>query len=143
MNGVLKYRIQKIDVRQFKIHKVHESSGLRLASTFQFKVNIEEEIICCVSKYEYKDSEDSGRIAMLLELECYFKVEPKCFKSLIKDSRLIVSPAMLQYMATIAVGAARGEIHARCEIAESPLQNLVLPPINLTKIINSPAEFDI
>ena len=46
-------------------------------------------------------------------------------------------------MATIAVGAARGEIHARAEIEKSDLSEVILPPINLVEIIKESAIFPV
>lgn len=99
---------------------------------------MEDKIICCVSQYLYKIEKEP---LMDLELECYFKIKDDFLSSQINDKTLTIDMDILQYLATIAVGAARGEIHARCEMAGSPLQNIVLPPVNLTKIITSPAEF--
>lgn len=80
---------------------------------------------------------------MEIELECYFKVEEGFFKSLFKNNILTLQPEVLQYLATIAVGTSRGEIHARCEAVQSILQDVVLPPINLTQVIKTPSEYNL
>ncbi|MDE5872126.1 MAG: hypothetical protein K2H22_09315 [Muribaculaceae bacterium] len=76
-------------------------------------------------------------------MDCYFQIDPKYFTSQVKDDVLTIKTEILQYLATIAVGTARGEIHARCAIAESPLQEIVLPPVDITRIIQTPAEFKV
>lgn len=136
--NVLKYRIEKIDVKNFEVEISDKPEKLQLSTSFEFNVNLEGHLILCKSTYSYKAGE---KILMKIELDCYFKVEEECFNSLIKDGILTINQEMLQYMASIAVGTARGEIHARCQLAGSKLQNVVLPPINLTKIITSPSEF--
>lgn len=138
--SVLKYKIEKIDVANFELEISDKFEKLQLSTSFEFNVNIEGNLILCKSTYVYKAGE---KILMNLELDCYFKVEEECFNSLIKDGVLTINQEMLQYMATIAVGTARGEIHARCQLAGSKLQNVVLPPINLTKIITSPSEYNL
>ena len=138
--SVLKYRIDKIVTKGFKVRQTDNIAKLHFSLSFQFKVNEEEKVVCCISHYEYRTEEE---IMMQLDLECYFQIEPKYFTSLIKDDVLTIKTEILQYLATIAVGTARGEIHARCSIAESPLQEIVLPPVDLTKIIQTPAEFNV
>ena len=75
-----------------------------------------------------------------LVLTSFFDVKPEEFVGLINENSFIIEPFFSQYLATINVGAARGEIHARCEIQESPLANVILPPINLTQVLNSNIE---
>lgn len=139
MMNLIHYKIDKISSK-FRLSNYDKTDKLRFSLSFRFKVNVEEQIICCVSQYLYKTDQET---LMDLELECYFKVMEDYFRSQIKEDTLTIDTNILQYLATIAVGTARGEIHARCAMADSPLQNIVLPPVNLTKIITSPAEFNI
>ena len=57
--------------------------------------------------------------------------------------KLTLDVDWLRYMATIAVGAARGEIHARAEIEKSDLSEIILPPINLVEIIKESIIFPV
>lgn len=137
--SILKYRIERIMTNKFSLDNNANLGKLSFSISFRFKVNVEERLVSCISRYEYLSGDDK---VMQLELECFFIIEKENFKSLVKDKSLTINQNILQYMATIAVGAARGEIHARCQFADSPLQEIVLPPVNLTKIITKPAEFD-
>lgn len=136
--SVLKYRIDRIVTKDFKAVNAAELNKLQFSLAFKFKVNMDDKIICCMSHYEYERENEK---LMHLDLECYFQIEPDYFSSLIEDEVLTIKPDILQYLATIAVGAARGEIHARCDISGSILKDTVLPPVDLTKIIRTPAEF--
>lgn len=136
--SVFKYRIAKIRVLEFNASQDASLNDLKLTSSFGFKVSFDECVVGCLSQFEYKTSDDT---VMYLSLECVFKVEENCFRGLIKDGVLTIPTDMLQYMASIAVGTARGEIHARCEQCGSTLQDVVLPPLNLTEIIKAPSEF--
>lgn len=138
--SVLRYKIDKIFTKGFDVRFTDNLDKLHFSLSFQFKVSVEEKVVCCISRYEYISEEVA---VMQLDLECYFQIEPQYFTSLIKDDVLIIKTEILQYLATIAVGTARGEIHARCECAESRLQDIVLPPVDLTKIIKTPAEFKV
>lgn len=138
--SILKYKIERIKTNEFTLGEECELNNLNFSLSFQFKVNIDERLVACISRYEYLANDVK---VMYLDLECYFKIEKENFKSLIKGDILTINKDFLQYMATIAIGVARGEIHARCELAGSSLQEIVIPPINLTKIITTPAEFDL
>ncbi len=136
--SVLKYKINKIVSKGFEVKNTDRLDNINFSMAFQFKVNVEEEVVCCISNYEYKREEEK---IMLFNLECYFQIESQYFTSLIKDKVLTIKTDILQYLATIAVGTARGEIHARCERDGSALQGIVLPQVDLTKIIRTPAKF--
>ena len=136
--SILNYKIDKIVTERFNLKDPDRTDRLRFSLSFQFKVSVDESVICCISEYKYRDDKE---IVMDLSLECYFRILDKGLNSLIKDNVLTIDTETLQYLATIAVGAARGEIHARCEIAGSILKDSVLPPVNLTKIITTPSEF--
>lgn len=138
--SVLKYKIDRIVTKDFWVTNVTELNKLKLSLSFQFKVSSDDKIICCISHYEYE--RETERL-MHLDLECYFQIDHDYFSSLIEDEVLTIKPDILQYLATIAVGAARGEIHARCDLAGSILKDTVLPPVDLTKIIQTPAVFAI
>lgn len=135
---ILNYKIDKIVTGRFNLKETDLTDDLRFSLSFQFKVSVDESVICCISEYKYRTDNE---IVMDLSLECYFKILDNGLKSLIKDNILTIDTDTLQYLATIAVGTARGEIHARCEMAGSVLQESVLPPVNLTKIITTPSEF--
>ena len=138
--SVLKYRIDKISTKGFNVRHTDKLDKLHFSVSFQFKVNAEKKVVCCMSHYEYRTDEE---VIMHLDLDCYFQIDPKYFTSQVKDDVLTIKTEILQYLATIAVGTARGEIHARCAIAESPLQEIVLPPVDITRIIQTPAEFKV
>ena len=136
--NILNYRIDKIVTKDFKLKETNPNDDLRFSLSFQVKVSMEESAICCISEFQYSTGTE---IVMGILLESYFKIANNGLNSLINGNLLTIDPETLQYLATIAVGTARGEIHARCEMAGSPLQHMVLPPVDLTKIITAPSEF--
>jgi hypothetical protein len=72
--------------------------------------------------YVYK-----GMEILNMVLTCVFKIEEEAFDSMLQDGKFILEPFFSRYLATINVGAARGEIHARCEIQNSPLSKIISP----------------
>ncbi len=138
--SVLDYKIDKIITKSFQLKKTDRIDNLRFSLSFQFKVSIEDSAICCISEYEFSNEKEQ---VMELSMECYFKILHNGLDSLIHDNVLTIETEPLQYLATIAVGAARGEIHARCDMADSILKEIVLPPVNLTTIITTPSKFPV
>ncbi len=67
-----------------------------------------------------------------------FDVKPDAFQTMIDGNKFTLQPFFSQYLSTINVGAARGEIHARCEHAGSELANIILPPVNLVEALHEP-----
>lgn len=138
--SVLKYKINRIVSDEFFVKDIVDTDNLRLSLSFEFKINVESKAVCCISRYDYMLDQE---IMMRLVLECYFQIESAYFESLVKDKVLTIKHEILQYLASIAVGTARGEIHARCQMSDSDIQNIILPPINLTDIIRTPAVFEV
>lgn len=78
-----------------------------------------------------------GEKIMSLMVSCIFAIEPQAFGEMIRENRFVIEPFLSQYLATINVGAARGELHARCELNNSPLAKVILPPINLVEALSN------
>ena len=136
----LKYKILGIRTIDFScLQEIDENISITFNTEYKFRLNKVDCLIGCISNFTYLQQ---NKVIMNLSLECVFAIEPEFFKSLREGDKYIVSADCLQYLATISVGTARGEIHARSEAANSPVMNLVLPPINLTEIIKTPSEFD-
>lgn len=139
--SVFSYRISAVDVSGFKCaDKFDANSQVDVKTGYSFKINEVENLIACFSSYSYMQN---NVVLLSLDLICVFKIKKESFEALRKGNEYIVPVEYLQYMATICVGTARGEIHARAEQCNSGLKEIVLPPINLTEIITSDAIFSV
>jgi len=129
------YRIIQIITQAFEQHPdlLVAESAVQVKSEYGFAVNVAEHRVRCVSKYIYIQGENE---LLKLELVCIFEVETEAFENLKKDKELTIPVDFLRYMATICVGTARGNIHARTE--GTTLADVVLPPINLVNTIKEP-----
>lgn len=132
------FRITNIQVEKFEQSAVGftPENPVEVRTGYEFGVNKDLHLVNCRLTYFYIQDENH-----LLEmvLACAFDVKPDAFAELIKDDgTFVLEPFFSQYLATINVGAARGEIHARCEAVGSPLQNVILPPINLMEALPEP-----
>lgn len=138
--NILSYKIAGINVIKFSCEKdFNLEKPVNISTGFQFKLNKQDKLIACIGEYKYSQDETP---VMALTLECIYMIESSSFDSLRQEDKYVVSADILQYLATISVGTARGEIHARTEASGSALRTVVLPPINLTKIITNDSLFD-
>lgn len=131
------FRIVGIETSDFFFKKdvVLDSGKIDITTNFMFAVNKEAKLVKCMIDYTYVLQ---GEKIMSLTVSCIFAIEPQAFGEMIRDNKFVIEPFLSQYLATINVGAARGEIHARCEIQNSPLSKIILPPINLVEALPAP-----
>lgn len=129
------YRIVQIVTSTFEQHSDSFEVGqvIQINSGYTFAVNDIAHRVRCESVYKYLQNDNE---LLDLKLVCIFEVEPSAFIALKNENNITIPVDFLRYMATIAVGTARGIIHARTE--STPLSNVVLPPINLVEIIKEP-----
>lgn len=120
------YRIEKIETNQFAIFPDELASGqdLDISTNFNFAITSDISHIRCISKIQY---EQKGKLLLVLEIACHFGLAPEGIEQIKLDGKINVE--FLRYMATIAIGTARGIIHARTQ--STPMNAFVLPPINL------------
>ena len=62
---------------------------------------------------------------------------------MIVGDQLLLKAEFARYITTINVGAARGEIHARCSLAKSNIARIILPPVNLVEALPNDIVFNI
>ena len=134
------YKIIQIEIEKFEmnIKDLPESSQFEVRSSYSFQTSFDIKCIRCISSYSFfYDSE----MLITLRLICVFAVEQNAFEGMFDDNheKFVIDKYFCQYMATIAVGAARGVIAAKTE--GTPLAKLVLPPINLVETIKNDSIF--
>lgn len=66
-------------------------------------------------------------------IECYFRISQEGINNIKEIGKIDVD--FLRYVGTIAIGTARGVIAAKTE--DTVLNGIVLPPINLVKLIKT------
>ena len=129
---IIAYRIVQVAVEDFKMQpqQLNEKEELGINTSFSFQANFDLKCIRCLSSYVFTKGENK---LIELTLSCVFSIEPSTFESLYDESKthLTVEAYFCRYMATIAVGAARGAIAAKTQ--GSVFEAVVLPPINLIK----------
>lgn len=134
------FRIDEMICKQFSASSDKIDGEVVVKSSFTFGVNVSIHHVRCSAIYEYLQNEQSK---IKLEMVCSFDVEEKAFNNMLHEHVFTLTASFAQYLATINVGAARGEIHARCENCNSPFVTVILPPINLVETLLHDITFDV
>ena len=139
---IIAYRIVQVAVEDFKMlpQQLNEKEELGINTSFSFQANFDIKCIRCLSSFVFTKGADK---LIELKLSCVFSIEPSMFESLYNadKTQLTVEAYFCRYMATIAVGAARGVIAAKTQ--GSSLEDVVLPPINLMETIKTDSVFTV
>lgn len=127
---MIPYRISKIETKQFAIFpdKLINGSTLDIQTNYNFEIRSDLSHIRCSSVINFFQKE---QLLLVLEIACYFDIAPEGIEFIKEQNKVPVE--FLRYMATIAVGTARGIIHAKTE--GTVLSSIVLPPVNLVDVI--------
>lgn len=131
------FRVVGLQVDNFYLtgNKQQEGSPIEVRTNYEFGVIPKQHLVMARLTYTYLQA----NIELLqMTLISTFDVKPDAFESMLHNETFTLEPFFSQYLSTINVGAARGEIHARCEQAGSELANVILPPINLVEALPDP-----
>lgn len=140
--GEIPFRIIGMKVEDFRLttRDIQDFSGIILNTSFAFGVSAKNHIVQSYGTYSYCIGDDE---LVKLSLICSFDISEGAFNGFINENKFVLDSFFSRYLATINVGAARGEIHAKCESAGSNLSKIILPPINLVEAIPSDVEIEL
>lgn len=136
------YRIIQVLIDYFNVkdQPIEDGAKYGVKSNYLFQTQFEQQLIRCVSDFAFVKEDEAF---LKLRLICVFAVEPESYNEMYSEdkTKLTVPAYFCRYMATIAVGAARGVIAAKLQGTQ--LENLVLPPINLMETIQRDTVFNV
>lgn len=83
------------------------------------------------------------KVFLKLEVGGHFNIEMEAWKSFINENEttIVFPKQLIQHLTVITVGTSRGILHAKTE--NTPMQNLLLPTIDLTKMITKDVSFEL
>lgn len=141
MNAI-PFKVIRLNVERFELKDVPTSfeGNVDVNTNFSFGVNSVSQLVRCMIDYSYIYK--SERVLNMV-FTCVFKIEADAFGTMMQEDKFVIEPFFSRYLATINVGAARGEIHARCELQKNDLSKIVLPPINLVEALPDPIVIDL
>ena len=132
--NTIPFKVIGLNVEKFELTEIPAKieGNIDVKTNFSFGVNTASQFVRCLIDYTYVYR---GEGILNMVFACVFKIEEEAFAKMMQEDKFVREPFFSRYLATINVGAARGEIHARCEAANNPLSQIVLPPINLVEAL--------
>lgn len=129
----------KINVEQFAIlTDVVPDSGLSYTVELLFKSATEAKRIGCSFTVEFAHDE---KPILKLGIFCEFNIHPDDWDAHVSNGSIIITKDELGYFANQTVGTARGIMY--CKTEGTPFGQFILPPINLTKLIEEDFTIDL
>ena len=139
-NNPIPFKIDEIICSKFEILGEVTKGEVELETGFAFSANFQNHHVRSTVLYRLIQ----GNVCVLEhELICSFDVREAEFNQMIVDDQLLLKAEFARYITTINVGAARGEIHARCSLAKSNIARIILPPVNLVEALPNDIVFNI
>lgn len=129
-----KFRMIRIAVDQFAIlSNSYPENEISYSVGIGFKYAAEQRRIICVVGINFQSNNEKF---LILAVSCEFIVDEESWSSFINesDSKLIIPKDFLEYLAVHTVGVTRGIMH--CKTEGTPLNMIILPPINVRDIIS-------
>ena len=135
---MIRFRMAKINVEQFAI-LVDKAPNESLSYTVNlgFKGASNAQRIACIFTATFLHNET---IILKLVLNCEFDIHSDDWVTIFHENLLRVSKEDLSFFANQTVGTARGIMF--CKTEGTDFSNFILPPIDLTKIIDQDLEID-
>ena len=138
-NNPIPFKIDEIICSKFEILGEVTKGEVELETGFAFSANFQNHHVRSTVLYRLIQ----GNVCVLEhELICSFDVREE-FNQMIVGDQLLLKAEFARYITTINVGAARGEIHARCSLAKSNIARIILPPVNLVEALPNDIVFNI
>ena len=137
---VIPFNVDELICNKFEIYGELSPGDTDVRTGFTFGVHIPSHHVRCRIVYQYLQNE---KLLLELDFTTSFDVQEEAMQSMVRGDKFVIEPYFAQYLATINVGAARGEIHARSEMAKSSFVDAILPPINLMEAIPDDIEIEI
>lgn len=130
----------KIVTKQFasipNIYKPKDSIKLNFGLTYNFEK--EQRIIGCTFKVNF---DQKGVTFLVLEVTTIFQIEENSWKNLLseKEQKIILPKPFAEYLGVLVVGTSRGVLH--CKTENSEFNHIILPTIDVRKLIEKDIEF--
>lgn len=138
----LSFRLVHIKTDEFAIieDSFKEDGKVSLETSFNFRIDKEKHILGATVKFQF---EQNDKPFLIISVTCGFEIEDEAWASLIDadKNKIIIPEGFASHMSVLTVGTARGVLHEKTN--ETDYNHFIIPPINLTKIINEDIEIEL
>lgn len=129
---MIRFRMAKINLEQFAILAPQApEDGISYFVNLGFNGAPNDNRIACTFSVEFMHHDQK---LIKLAISCEFDIHPDDWNSYIDNNILTVTKENLCFLANQTVGTARGIMF--CKTEGSQFWNFIIPPIDLTKIID-------
>lgn len=128
------FKLSSIATTEFAIIEdiIVKEENISLKTGIGFNVDLKNNIIGVEPKFVFL-SEDHP--FMIVGVQCNFYITQDSLDENLVENKYIFPLGFITHLAVIAVGTARGVLHAKTE--NTPYNKYLIPTINLTEIIKS------
>lgn len=131
--NTIQYKFIKMDLTQFspeweKYDSANDSVGIE--TNFNFSFNKSEGILKCVISLNFIQE---NQPFLKSELQTFYEITKESIAELTSENVITIPRGLLCQFASLAYGSFRGVIHMKT--INTPLCNLILPPMYLDEVI--------
>ncbi len=135
----MRFRMVRINVGQFAILKqTPPESNIEYAVGVGFNYSLEGRRIAVQVTLDYLHNNEKF---LFMQIICEFSIHPQDWNNSIKNGRITITKDMLEYFTSQSIGTARGVLYCRTE--GTPFNYLIIPPVNVTKLVDTGMEFEV
>lgn len=132
----MQYKYSKIDLEQFAVltdAPIDNNAEIKIRTDLEFAYSRENRLLA--NKITITAT-DNDQMLMKAVMSSYFEIAPDSIEEIREDDgRLVFDPMSLVQFASLNYGSLRGALYVKT--ANTPLKDLVIPPIYFHKIITS------
>lgn len=132
MNSI-QYKFIKIDLTQFSPEWDRydsENSAVGIETNFNFSFNKAEGVLRCTTSLHFIQED---HVFLKTELQTYYEISKESIDGLVSENVLTIPKILLCQFASLAYGSYRGVLYMKT--INTPLSNLILPPMYLNEVI--------
>jgi hypothetical protein len=137
----ISFAFVSISTEQFAIIEDNidkRNSKFNLNSILEFKINKEENMVGVFLTFNFNQKD---KVFLKIQTLCNFKIDENSWDELLVEDKIVIPKGYLTHITVLSVGTTRGILHEKTN--DSFLNKFVLPTIDVTKLVNADAEFQI
>jgi len=110
---------------------------INLSTGLNFAFEKDLKMIAVFTKFEF---ESNAKPFLIVETSCHFNINPDAWQMFGNEDtgNVVIPKNFMQHLTMIAIGTARGVLHAKTENTE--FNSLILPTINATELVQEDVE---
>lgn len=135
-----RFQMVRITVPQFAIlSEEMPENEIQLKTELEYKYNTDSPLLMVNLGYKFL-SEGSDTPILVLQVSCEFSVHPEDWEKLKKNDEMELPKSLMEIMAVHTVGTSRGILF--CKTEGTPFSGLMIPPLNVRKMLEYKREKD-